>query len=1430
MGEVYLAQDTKLDRKVALKILPSQFAEDENRMHRFIGEAKSASALNHPNILTIYEINQTDSEHFIATEFIDGETLRDRLRKTGITISEGLDVATQVAAALAAAHRAGIIHRDIKPENIMVRADGLVKVLDFGLAKLTAAGPADPEGATRIQSDTLPGMIMGTVAYMSPEQARAKPLDPRTDVWSLGVVLYEMLSRRSPFLGETTSDTLANILHREPDPLNLGALSDDLARILERMLAKKLTARYLSMADAASDLKSLQRRIEFDSEMQQTVLRSSVEVHTEVVAAATASKRVNETAADSASSRTEEGFWVAVLPFKYPGSNPDLEALADGLSEDIVTGLSRFPYLRVIARSSTSRFAGTLGDVRAIGKELGARYVLEGSLRHAGTMLRVTVQLLDATTGAHLWAETYNRDLKQTDIFTVQDDLTDRVVATVADSYGVFVRSMATSIEEKPENELTASDWVLRQYRYRQLLTPEEHAKVRDGLERFVEREPKHAAPWACLAQLYVDEFVFKFNPRLDSLDRALTAARRSVDLDRTFQYGNQLLAQVHFFRRDVAAFRTTAEQAMSLNSRDTDTVAMMGLMLVHIAEFERGANIVRRAMDLNPNHAGWYHFAIIWEHLNKGDYEKALARITRVNMPGLFWQPLTIASICGLLGRSAEASAAVKELRQLDPDFESHVRDYIEVWHYSSGLMDRILEGLSKAGVEIVSESETSGPSVAIDIVDKEFPVHKPDVGPTNLPTDRTRFIGRAHELEHCTRLLADTRLVTLTGLGGCGKTRLAIKVAENLSEGFPRGVWFVDLTPLTDSIQVASTVAQVLSLKEEADKSFEDLLTNHISNQKILLLIDNCEHLLSGVSGFVDKLLSSCSNVRILATSREPLSVQGEKIVALPPLGIPAPNSETQLDALQAVDAVKLFIDRAQQVQTEFALTATNASSIAEICRKLDGIPLAIELAAARVKVLTTEQILSRLDDRFKLLSTTGRTMPTRHQTLRAVIEWSYDQLTAEEQRIVRAFSIFAGGWNLQFATGVAGGLDEFQMLELHSQLVDKSIVVAEREKGGVRRYRFLETVRQFFLEQLRENSEEAVVRKSHFAAILSLAEQAYQERIIKEEYWSEQLGDERDNLRVALEYARATEPESYLTLAGALAWFWIVRTHLFEGREYLKDALDSSSAQPLRPARARALWGAAQIIVMQGKASEARTLMEEAISSWRRLGDNRELALALEAVGWSHFFSGKDREALSTFEECLRLQQAIGDRHLIIRAMVGLAQVLVALGRTAEAIPMSREIIDFSKPHNDKRSEHFGWHYLADCELILGNCRKSLELYKQSLDLAQSLGDKVEIGCEVQGVAMSLAGLGEKELAINLAAAVNAEWNRIGVDIRIQFWDTLLDRYIGGAKRTMDVEEYEREYSKGLSMSFGEAVTLALGCIQSVNDAKYDRQGQA
>ena len=699
----------------------------------------------------------------------------------------------------------------------------------------------------------------------------------------------------------------------------------------------------------------------------------------------------------------------------------------------------------------------------------------------------------------------------------------------------------------------------------------------------------------------------------------------------------------------------------------------------------------------------------------------------------------------------------------------------------------------------------------------------------PTNLPKERTPFVGRTQELKDCALLLKSSRLLTLAGLGGCGKTRLAIKVAASLTAQFAAGVWFVDLAPLTESSRVVAAVAQVLSLREESDKDLNDVVADHIGDKKLLLILDNCEHLLSSCADFVDRLLNSCAEVRIVTTSREALNVQGERVTHLPPLGIPDAKSSLSLESAQSADAIRLFVNRAKTARPSFELTSANVSAVAEVCRRLDGIPLAIELAAARVKILSIDQILTKLDDRFKLL--VGRSMLPRHQTLRAVIDWSYEQLSTDEQRLLRTLSVFAGGWTLARASNVVGDLDEFELMELHSQLVDKSIVVVASEGNAAQRYSFLETVRQFLFDKLTESGQSEDVRTAHLNALLNLAEQAYGERALNEERWTTELETENDNMRVALEYARIVDAEKYLQLVGALAWFWIVKTHLVEGREHLSAALSGSDVTPPRPARVRALWGAAHMLALQGETAAARAWIDEARTMSQELGDTTEVALALDGIGWMHFFRSEDEAACSAFEECLRLQEATGIRRLVIRAKVGLAQVLVALGRTDEAKPMAKEIIEFAESNNDKRSEHFGWHYLADCELILGNCTESLKLYQESLALANAIGDKVEIGFEVQGVAMSLAGIGltktvlsrsplrpvslfpETQVALQLAAAVKAEWDRLGADIHVRFWDELLDRYLGAVRRSLSIEDFEREWNSGHELPFDDAVKLAL-----------------
>jgi TolB-like protein len=405
-------------------------------------------------------------------------------------------------------------------------------------------------------------------------------------------------------------------------------------------------------------------------------------------------------AKSSGKTRVQEAFWVAVLPFKSSGG-AEIDSLADGLSEAITTGLSRFSYLAVVARAAAARLKGRSGDERTLGAELGARYVVEGSIRKQGSAIRVSARLIDTQTGAQLWAETYDRDLEVSSIFTAQDDVAARIVATVADSYGVLVHSMREATSKKAD--FTPAEWQFQYFAYREQITPASHAALKKRLEQAAKSDNRPSDLWACLAQVYVDEYAFGF-PGNDetSLDRALAAARRGVELDRANQFAMVALAQTHFFRQDLAAFLPAAERAMALNPLNTDALGILGLQIVHIGEFERGTAIVRRAMELNPNHAGWMHFAPLWNHFHKGEYEQALACANRVDVPGLFWPFLVMASACGHLGRKTEAEAAVRDLLALDPEFAAHVRYNVGTWHFASGLMEPILEGLRKAGLEI--------------------------------------------------------------------------------------------------------------------------------------------------------------------------------------------------------------------------------------------------------------------------------------------------------------------------------------------------------------------------------------------------------------------------------------------------------------------------------------------------------------------------------------------------------------------------------------------------------------------------------------------------------------------------------------------------------------------------------------------------------
>jgi non-specific serine/threonine protein kinase len=695
MGVVHKAEDIRLHRLVALKFLSGELDHDPAALERFRREAEAASALNHPNICTIYDIGEENSRPFIAMEFLDGQMLKDCIAGGPLSLAQVLDLGAEITDGLEAAHQLGIVHRDIKPANIFVTKRGHAKILDFGLAKL------DPKSADEVTVTagacvgpaeiglTTPGVVMGTAPYMSPEQVRGEVLDARTDIFSFGAVLYEMATGQLAFKGATNGIVADAILNRAPEALRHLVEYDglELERIVAKALQKDRNIRYQTAASIRADL--LEHK------------RSAGTGHV-------SSPPRGVPANDAAAARAEEGLWVAVLPFKITASDKESESLADGLTEDVTAGLSRFPYLRVVAYNSAMAYKSRSKDIRAVGSELGARYVVEGSIRKGGRALRINAQLVDAASGVQLWAEAYNRELGDGGAFETLDDVTDRIVATVAGGHGVLVRSMATATREEPREEASASQLVSRWFSYVLQLKAEEHASLRAAFERILDREPNHADAWACLSNLYCWEYVHRMNPLEKPMERALEAAWRAVTIDPACQLGWQQLAEAHFFARDYTAFRDAAERAMALNPRNSHTRAYLGLLIAFSGEWDRGLALVQRAMALNPHFPDWCYLPYFYNHYRKGEYETALQVVKKINMPEDPWPQMGIAAACGQLHHQEMARAAIELVRKHQPlylDLKYYREDALK-WFADTSIVEQLLQGLRKVGPQDFTDS----------------------------------------------------------------------------------------------------------------------------------------------------------------------------------------------------------------------------------------------------------------------------------------------------------------------------------------------------------------------------------------------------------------------------------------------------------------------------------------------------------------------------------------------------------------------------------------------------------------------------------------------------------------------------------------------------------------------------------------------------
>jgi len=1001
MGVVYLAQDTKLGRLVALKILPAEIASDRMRMRRFTQEAQAASALNHPNIVTIYEIEEEHSTHFIATEFIDGENLRQRMARVRLTIAESLDIATQVAAALSAAHAAGIVHRDIKPENIMLRRDRLVKLVDFGLAKLTEPQLASIgiEAPTKTILATELGRVIGTLPYLSPEQARGLDTDGRTDIWALGCVLYETLTGHHPFSGPTKADVLVSIMKATPAPLAryCAEAPTSLQGIVGKALEKDRDERYQHIDDLVVDLRHLKKRLEFEAELGRREIR-------------------------------EENF----------------------------------------------------------------------------------------------------------------------------------------------------------------------------------------------------------------------------------------------------------------------------------------------------PPQAG------------------ALTRPAGVAAPS----PL-----------------------------------------------------------------------------------------PHNLSAQRASLVGRERETAQIGDMLRrhDVRLLTLTGVGGTGKTTLAHAVARQLLGEFPDGVFFVELAAIKQASLIPSTIAQPLGVKEANGKPRVEALKDYLRGRNMLLVLDNLEHLLAA-GPILAELLAAAPRLKMMVTSRALLHLNLEREYMVPPLAAPETIAQVSPGELARYEAVRLFVARARGVNANFALTDENARSVAEICVRLDGLPLAIELAAARVKVLSPRVILSRLDHRLKLLTGGAHDLPARQQTIRGAMEWSYELLSDGEKQLFRRLAVFAGGFTLEAAEGAVGGERSvavkenvaaeptIEVLDGITSLVDKSLLVAKPQSHGEVRFRMLEVVREYALDRLEVSGEAEQMQRHHAAYFLAFAEEAEPHlHGPQPAEWLKRLEEEHDNIRAALRWSLAHDAGVAARLGAAIRYFWVFQGHLAEGLAVSQEILRLVDRIPTA-ARWKLLSMAGNLARYQGDYETARRMYEEGLSDGRSGHDLGQVSLSCRGLGGLAFEQGDYPTARGFAEEALAVARQSNDKFGIARSLSMLGDLARSLGDDTAALPLYEEALAICRQLGRTYATANILTNLAAAEFGAGNYTAAYSHFNEGLTIhresgGEIVGDKITISYSLDGLAALAVLRGETELAAKLAGA--AEHLRESINYNVEPAERRFrDVYLASLRAVLPEDDFSRAYGQGRALRLDESVALALG----------------
>jgi len=718
------------------------------------------------------------------------------------------------------------------------------------------------------------------------------------------------------------------------------------------------------------------------------------------------------------------------------------------------------------------------------------------------------------------------------------------------------------------------------------------------------------------------------------------------------------------------------------------------------------------------------------------------------------------------------------------------------------------------KLGVSSRTQAAAKAQEFALQEEQQPAPAGRPARPKHNLPAPLTSFIGRRRELDEIANLLKQSRLLTLTGPPGTGKTRLALQVAAQVLEDFSDGVYLVQLAPLKDPALVADAVARTLGLTEATEQATEKILANYLRSKELLLILDNFEHLLEAAP-LVESLLSGAHDLRCLATSREALRLYGEQEYPVPPLGLPDMSDVVSSSALKDHEAVALFIQRAQAAKPEFTLTEKDATGVAEICVRLDGLPLAIELAAAQVKLFSPRALLSQLESRFTALKDGPRGMPERQRTLRGAFDWSYELLDDAEKTLFTRLSVFQGGLTIESVEAVCSRELPIDVLDGLSLLLNKNLLRLEEGPEGEPRFTMLETIHDFARERLQESGEMEEINRRHAEYFIALAERAEPHTRGGPEQisWLRRLEAEHNNMRAVYRWSMDSgEVELGLRLVGALGYFWWRQGHYAEGQQWTERALNTIEA--VRPeVRASVYSTAGRVFFYLDQPASCRRVLGEALVLYRELGDRRE-------TGWTHIHlmmpsAGRRDEyegAVANFEKGMALLREAGDKSGIAQALTNLGEHARLNGDFLKAREAYEESLKLAREIGDGLRESILLINLGFIALHEGDAKGAQVMLKESLTLALEIGHTAYTADKLSALAGAAVALGQPERAARLSGAAEALYETQGYEP--QSGDIHeFERYQAAARERLDTVNFETAWAEGGAMNLDEAIAYAL-----------------